>query len=116
MSTKQLYMILNQLKKDLEIPEDENIRIIIKPMKTKAASISLKNKIIRLNKNLISLDPECTRYLLLHELVHFKLKSTNHNNEFLKQLYSKIDTIKAKKIEEKILTKMLELNNIYNQV
>jgi len=66
------------------------IRIVLRPMKIKAASISLKNGTIRLNKNLIpKLDGESIKYLLLHELIYYKLRSTNHNGNFKKQLNSK---------------------------
>jgi len=114
MNPKQLRELLKELKKELEISEDEKIRIVLKPMKTKAASISLKNQIIRLNKKLIpKLDLECVRYLLLHELVHYKLGSTNHNGNFQKQLNSKINETKAKEIENKIITNLLELNKVF---
>ena len=114
MNYEQLRKILKELKKELEISEDEKIRIVLKPMKTKAASISLKNQIIRLNKNLISrLDPESIRYLLLHELIHYKLKSTNHNGTFQKQLNSKMEETKIREIENKIIKSLLELNKIF---
>jgi len=111
MNTKQLKEILNQLKNELKVQEP--IKIELKPLKTKAASISLNKNIIRINKNIISnLDSECIEYLLLHELIHFKLKSTYHNGNFHKQLNHKIDQAKAKEIERKILTSLLELNHI----
>jgi len=82
-------------------------------MKTKAASISLKNGTIRLNKNLITkLNPESIRYLLLHELIHYKLKSINHNGDFKKQLTSKIEETRIREIENKIISNLLELNRL----
>jgi len=114
MNPKQLRKLLKELKKELEIPEDEKIRIVLRPMKTKAASISLKNGTIRLNKNLISkLDSESIKYLLLHELIHYKLRSINHNGNFQKQLNSKIKETKTREIENKIIESLLELNNIF---
>ena len=114
MNYKQLQKILKELKKELVIPEGEKIRIVLRPMKTKAASISLKNGTIRLNKNLISkLDPESIRYLLLHELIHYKLRSTNHNGAFQKQLNDKMEETKIREIENKIIKSLLELNKIF---
>ncbi|HDH44537.1 MAG TPA: M48 family peptidase [Thermococcus sp.] len=114
MNTKQLRKILKELKKELEIPENEKIHINLRPMKTKAASISLKNGTIRLNKNLIQkLDEESIKYLILHELIHYKLKNTYHNDNFQKQINSIIDRTKIKEIERKIITKLLEQNNIF---
>jgi len=109
MNKKHLKEILNELKNELKIQEP--IKIELKPMKTKAASISLNRNTIRINKNIVSnLDLDCIRYLLLHELIHYKLKSTCHDREFHKQLSKKINQAKAKEIERKILTSLLELN------
>lgn len=106
--------MLRELKKELGIPEDEKIRIVLKPMKTKAVSISLKKGTIRLNKNLISrLDLESIRYLLLHELIHYKLGSTNHNEAFQKELKSKMEETKIREIENKIIACLLKLNEIF---
>jgi len=114
MNTKQLRKILKELKNELEIPENEKIHINLRPMKTKAASISLKNGTIRLNKNLIQkLDEESIKYLILHELIHYKLRSTNHNETFQKQLNNKMNKTKIKEIENKIITNLLELNRIF---
>jgi len=111
MNKKQLKEILNKLKNELKI--SETIKIELKPMKTKAASISLNKNTIRINKNIIpNLDAECITYLLLHELIHFKLRSTYHNEEFHKQINNKINEEKTKQIERKILTTLLHFNHI----
>jgi len=111
MNREQLNEILKQLKNELEIKE--HIKIELKPMKTKAASISLSKNTIRINKNIITnLDTECIKYLLLHELIHYKLKSTYHNREFYNQLTDKINKTKAKELERKILATLLQLNHI----
>jgi len=111
MNRKQLNQILKQLKNELKI--QDNIRIELKPMKTKAASISLNKAIIRINKNIIpNLDTECIKYLLLHELIHYKLKSKYHNGQFHKELNKKINETKAKQLERKILTALLQINHI----
>jgi len=111
MNRKELKEILNELKNELDITE--RIKVELTPMKTKAASISLKRNTIRINKNITTnLDPECITYLLLHELIHYKLKSTYHNGEFYKQLNKKISKAKAKQIERRILITLLQLNHI----
>ena len=111
MNKKQLTETLNEIKQDLGI--SEKIKIELKPMKTKAASISLKKNTIRINKNLISkLDLDSIEYLMLHELIHYKLKSTYHNNKFYELLKKKIDPEKIEQIERKILINLLKQNHI----
>ncbi|MEM3640603.1 MAG: YgjP-like metallopeptidase domain-containing protein [Candidatus Bathyarchaeia archaeon] len=111
LNKEQLNEILNEIKQDFNI--SEKIKIELKPMKTKAASISLKRNIIRINKNILpSLDQECIKYLILHELAHYKLKSKYHNGDFYKQLHEKVNDVEAKGLERKILASLLELNDI----
>jgi len=94
MNRKQLKEILNELKNEFKISDP--IKIELKPMKTKAASVSLSKSIIRINKNIIpNLDTECLKYLILHELIHYKLKSTYHNGLFHKELNRKISETEA---------------------
>ena len=111
MNRKQLSEILNQLRFELDI--DDHIKLELRPMKIKAASISLEKNTIRLNKDLIqNLDEECIRYLLLHELLHYKLKNTYHNSEFRKQLTDKLGENKATQLERKIVTALIRLNHM----
>ncbi|MEM0203362.1 MAG: hypothetical protein QXO16_06380 [Archaeoglobaceae archaeon] len=58
------------------------------------------------------MDEESIRYLILHELVRYKLKSKYHSAEFYRQLHEKVDEEKARDLERKVLTSLLELNNI----
>jgi len=111
MNSNQLRETLNKLKERLNITE--SIRIELKPMKTRAASISLKKNTIRINKNLVALlDNECIEYLILHELTHYKLKTTYHDSMFYKELNKWVSPAKAKELERKILTSLLKLNHI----
>lgn len=106
-----LKKVLQELKKELNISDE--IKLEIKPMKTQAASISFRTKTIRINKNLIDdLDMECFRYLILHELIHYKTKSKYHNYVFYKYLYEKISETEAKKLDEKIINAILKINGI----
>ncbi|MFN4046688.1 MAG: SprT-like domain-containing protein, partial [Acidilobaceae archaeon] len=92
MNKDMLKDIVNKIKTDLNISEE--IKIELKPMKTKAASISLRRNIIRINKNILPhLDQESIKYLILHELIHYKLKNRYHNSDFYRQLYEKMDPI-----------------------
>ena len=110
MNRKQLNEILNQLKVELDVTEP--IKLELRPMKIKAASVSLDRGIIRLNKNLIpDLDEECVRYLLIHELLHYKLKNTYHNGEFRKRLTDKLGKNKVTQLERKIIANLIRLNN-----
>jgi len=102
--------ILEELKTTLNLKDD--IKLELRPMKTKAASTSLKRKTIRLNKNLIpNINHETIRYLILHELTHIKLNTIHHTKDFYDIIYSVINKDAVKEIEEKILTKLIELNN-----
>jgi len=61
-------------------------RISIRKQKTRWGSCSSKNN-INLNMNLLHLPPELMDYVLLHELVHTRVK--NHGKEF----WDELDTV-----------------------
>ena len=61
-------------------------RISIRKQKTRWGSCSSKNN-INLNMNLLHLPPELMDYVLLHELVHTRVK--NHSNDF----WDELDTV-----------------------
>jgi len=66
---------------------DGNVRILLYPMKHKLASISLKTRTIRLNKHIaLKLSEETLRYVIVHELIHLKLKTVSHSLAFHKEL------------------------------
>ncbi|MEM2294120.1 MAG: YgjP-like metallopeptidase domain-containing protein [Nitrososphaerota archaeon] len=111
MNKEEINSMLNDLKQDLDIKE--KIKVEVKPMKIKAASISLNKNTIRLNKNLLpQLEPQCIKYLILHELLHLKLKNIHHNNHFYEILYNKVDKEQLSEIERKIFASLLKLNGI----
>jgi len=77
-------------------------------MKYKVASISLKNKTIRLNKNLLELfDDDELYYILIHELMHIKLATVNHGEEFYKILYDIYSPEKSEEVENRIVKKLI---------
>jgi len=107
---KSLKSIMRELKTTLNLEDD--IKLELRPMKTKAASTSLKRKIIRLNKNLIpNISHEAIRYLILHELIHIKLNTIHHTKDFYDIIYSMIGKDAVKEMEEKILTKLIKVND-----
>ena len=58
-------------------------RVSIRKQKTRWGSCSTKNN-INLNMNLLHLPPELIDYVLLHELVHTRVK--NHSKDFWNEL------------------------------
>ena len=58
-------------------------RVSIRKQKTRWGSCSTKNN-INLNANLLHLPPELMDYVLLHELVHTRVK--NHSKDFWDEL------------------------------
>jgi predicted metal-dependent hydrolase len=92
---------------------EDNIKLVLYPMKYKVASISLKNKSIRLNKNLLELFDEYELYyILVHELIHIKHSTLNHGEEFYKALYNLFSLEEADEIESRIVKKLINSINI----
>lgn len=99
--------ILEQAKQALKI--EDNIRLILYTMKYKVASISLKTKTIRINKNLINiLDDKELYYIIVHELIHIKTTSLNHGKIFYKLLNMLYSPNELREIENRIVKKLLE--------
>jgi predicted metal-dependent hydrolase len=102
--------VLEEARKALGLEGDFKIRV--KNMKTKAASISFKSRMIRINKKVIEDDADAIKYLIYHELVHYKFKNRGHGKDFCELLYSKLDEEFIVKEEKKIAEKMLKLNGL----
>jgi len=85
MRKEEVNNILSEVKKILGI--DEDFKIVLYPMKRKVASISLRSRTIRINKNFIDmLNEDQLKYILIHELIHYKLKKHSHDNDFVREL------------------------------
>lgn len=110
MASRELLMeILEELKAILGITD--KVKLELRPLKTKAASISLRRKVIRISKYLIpKLDEVSLRYLIFHELVHLKLRTIHHTQDFYKLIHSVFDEETVKRSEERILASLIELN------
>ncbi len=92
---------------------EDNIKLVLYPMKYKVASISLRNKTIRLNKNLLELfDENELCYVLVHELIHIKHSTLNHGEEFYKALYKSFLPEEADEMENRIVKKLINVINI----
>jgi len=100
--------LLEQAKQALRV--EDSIKLLLYPMKYKVASISLKTKTIRINKNLINIfDDEELYYILVHELIHLKIVSLSHGESFYKLLNMLFSPNKSEEIENKIIKKLLEI-------
>ncbi len=91
----------------------DNVRLVLYPMKYKVASTSLKNKTIRLNKNLLELlEEDELYYILVHELIHIKHSTLNHGEEFYETLNKLFSPEEADEIENRIAKKFINIINI----
>ena len=99
--------ILHELMEEMKI--NEGIKLKIVPMKQKIASLSLKTKTLRLNEKAVNvLSDEEIRYILIHELIHLKIKDASHGSSFLHELRKHYSPEDGYNLEIKIIKKMLE--------
>lgn len=104
---ERIKKILDELMKEMEINEAIKLKII--PMKQKVASLSFKTKILRLSRKAIEvLNDEEIRYILTHELIHFKIRSANHGTLFLHELEKYYNPKESFILEVKIIKKLIE--------
>ena len=81
--TEAKALLKNRLKELSEIYGFEYNRVFIRNQKTRSGSCSAQNN-INLNINLVRVSNELQDYVILHELVHTKIK--NHSIRFWKKL------------------------------
>ena len=109
MNKEKIRLLFKELSDQLGI--DGKVRLELRFMKTKAASVSIRRKVIRLNRGLIEkLQEDSLKYLILHELVHLKLRTTYHDEKFYNLIYSIFDENKTKELEEEILANLIKIN------
>ena len=90
---------------------EDNVKLVLYPMKYKVASISLKTKTVRLNRNIVSIfDDEELYYILVHELIHINLMSLNHGDSFYKLLGMLYSRNKYEELENRIIRKLVHIN------
>jgi len=108
MKREEVNNILSEVKKILGI--DDDFKIVLYPMKRKVASISLRNRTIRINKYFIDmLNEDQLKYVLIHELIHYKLGKLSHDDDFMRELkrfYSENDVDSIEKELLKIIATM----------
>jgi predicted metal-dependent hydrolase len=102
--------ILKECKLQLGINDD--VKVKVRNYKTRAAFSNLKTKTIYINRNLLDLDEDALKYLIIHELLHIKLNSKYHSDTFYKTLYEFIPHEKITYVRIKIREKLLQVNNI----
>jgi len=110
---KLIQKVLLEYKEKLDI--DDEIHIRLRSYKTKAASVNIKKNIITINKDVFDLGEDVIRYLILHELIHLKLKSLYHDITFKELLRKNLYHLDLNSIRAKILYKLFKLNNTKNK-
>jgi predicted metal-dependent hydrolase len=83
--------------------------LVIRRYKTRAAFCELRSKRIYLNEALLGLGEGVIRYLIAHELVHLKLRSRYHGDEFYRLFHSIIPPERASEAERRIVKKLFQL-------
>jgi predicted metal-dependent hydrolase len=81
--TKARAFLIARLEAMAELHDFKFTKVSIRNQKTKWGSCSARNN-ISLNMNLVRLPAELTDYVLLHELVHTRIK--NHSSRFWAEL------------------------------
>jgi len=105
---KVVNRFLTRYKLILGVKED--VKIKIRRYKTKTAFVDLRSKIIYMNRDLLDLGEDVIEYLLLHELLHIKLREKHHTAQFYAILHFFIPEEKVNEIKEKIIKKLIETN------
>ena len=109
MNRERIRLLFKELSDQLGI--NDRVRLELRFMRTKAASVSIRRKVVRLNKGLIEkLQEDSLKYLILHELVHLKLQTTYHDEKFYNLIHSIFDENKTKELEGEILASLIEMN------
>jgi len=115
---KMLRQILENYMKQLGL-DDLKIHLRTRKLKTKAASCNLDKNIIYINKYLLTnneVDEKIISYIILHELLHIKLKTTIHTLEFNEMLQKYFNKEELEAIHKTIVKKLTELNNINKDI
>ena len=109
MRREEIKRMMDEVRATLGIKD--KIKLEIRPMKTKAASISLDKGVLRINRNLLPyLDEDAIHYLILHELLHCKRNSIYHGNGFYEEIEKYTERDRIKRAEDRIIQGLLILN------
>ena len=86
----------------------DNVKVRVRRYKTRAASSNITTATIYINNDLLDLGEDVIRYLILHELVHIKLRSRYHDERFYTMLYFFMPPEEVDAIREVIMKRMLQ--------
>jgi len=84
-------------------------KLVIRRYKTRAAFCELRSRRVYLNENLLGLGEGVIRYLIAHELVHLKLRTTRHGDEFYRLFHALVPPEEAGEAERRIVKKLFQL-------
>jgi hypothetical protein len=96
----------------------KDVKLVVRPYKTRDAFSDLTNRVIYLNEYLID-DEEVVEYLILRELIHIRLHmyppmryggGLSYAEKFENTLYFLIPKEKVEEIREKMVKKLIEAN------
>jgi predicted metal-dependent hydrolase len=87
----------------------DGVKLVIRRYKTRAAFCELRSKRVYLNENLLGLGEGVIRYLIAHELVHLKLRSRYHGEEFYRLFHALVPPEAAGEAERRIVKKLFQL-------
>jgi hypothetical protein len=97
----------------------KDVKLVVRPYKTRDAFSDLTNRVIYLNEYLID-DEEVVEYLIIRELIHIKLhqypqprysvSTLTYTDKFYSTLYFLIPTEKVEEMRERIFKKLIEVN------
>jgi predicted metal-dependent hydrolase len=85
------------------------VKLVIRRYKTRAAFCELRSERVYLNENLLGLGEGVIRYLIAHELVHLKLRSRYHGDEFYRLFHTLVPPDAASEAEGRIVKKLFQL-------
>lgn len=96
--------LFEQYKKVLGL---KDVKLEFKDYKTKVASCSLKTRRVTLSTKLLGMEEHVIKYILLHELLHLKLNSKFHGEEFHKLLEDFLTKEEVEKARAVVLKEVL---------
>jgi len=109
MERKEVISLFREIAKELGLEGVVKIRIV--PMKRKIASFSFKTGILRINRNVIEIfDKKLIRFVIFHELIHFKVNDVNHGKEFFKELGRYYSEESMENLEIEIIKRILNFD------
>ncbi|HIP32751.1 MAG TPA: M48 family peptidase [Crocinitomicaceae bacterium] len=115
MERKEVIRLFREVVRELGLEKVVRIRIV--PMKRKIASFSFKTKTLRINRNIVEIfDEKLMRFIILHELIHFKINDVNHGKEFFEELGRYYSEKTMKSLEIEIIKRLISSSNLNSEI